>query len=183
MRLSLWGHEYQAIKVSSSDDRLTVSGGIRFDGDKKASYVMLRLRTFSAQSKQSLRAHELDQLHAAARAGCCENLIAVARCLEEQEAVEWYSRLPDVTVDLRVEAQVSVSGGGGTSRGCAVSLVPDVRLKLTLASSQADIDTHAPHIRVCRRRCLQALPTCLQPIALLSVRAPVRTAVLDQISC
>lgn len=169
VRLTLWGHQYQAVKVSSSQGQLAVSGGIRFDSEKKASYVMLRLRATSPDIRPP---------HHRALSGC-DDLIAVAQSPKEQEAMEWYSGLPDGSVDLRVEARVAGSGDEDTT----VSLVPDVRLKLMLAPSQAGIDTHAPHVRACRRRCLQALPASLQPVALLSARAPVRAVVLEQINC
>ena len=51
MRLTLWGHQFASLTVSSAGQPLTVSGGVRFDPDKKASFVMLRMTVTRAQPR------------------------------------------------------------------------------------------------------------------------------------
>ena len=102
---------------------------------------------------------------------------AAAQGAEEQAALDWYATLPGCSYDLSLEAQVS--RGDGAGKGRAVQLVPDVRLHLVLAASQAELDRYAPHIKACRRRLLQALPAPLGGLELFSVRAPVRCALLS----
>ena len=173
LRLSLWGFDFQDVAVFVNQHRMPISGRLRYDADKRASYVMLRLTAPSAS----------DPFYPPRSAD--DALMAAAQSDQEREAVNWYAAQPEQVLAIRVEAQVARGdsearerGKEGVGRLSSVELVGDLQLRMILAGSTEEIDRYAPVLKTCRKRCLQGLPAVLQPLALLSVRASARAALL-----
>ena len=175
----LWGFSVQDVRVwahahaptsNCGDDPATPAtpageplaqyGQMKYDGDRKAAYVMLRLLVLAEQAggcgAEGGDAHDAALTHA-------------AQSVEERAAVAWYEGLPQVVLALSMQAHVAHAGGAS----CAVEFVGDLKLRFVVASSAQQLDRYAPVLKTCRRRCLQTLPGPLQPLGLLSCRGAV----------
>jgi hypothetical protein len=158
------GFNFQHVNVFADEQRLPIFGKIRYNSEKRASYVMMRLQVGHTRCNRDHTSTSHDSA-----------LDGAARSKEEREGILWYSSLAQKALPLRIEATVA----GEDNVVSTVDLVGDLQIQLVVAETVEDIDRYSPVLKTCRRRCLQALPAALQPLGLFSVRAAVRAALIE----